>query len=271
MEHGIITIFFMASLPFISGKDRGFRRLLSGHQPVYLPGIILFNKIAASDIFMFVGHCQYAKKSWQSRNRIRLHDEEFWLTVPVKTAGHFEQAINNTEILGNQWKRKHVGSIRQAYQHRPFFSQYFPAIEAVLLSPHATLGDLNIALIKQILDWLGIITPIVDSREYDIRGNKTDMLISMCEAVGADAYLSNEGSRAYVNEKQMAEAGIQHCWQVFTHPIYDQGANADFLPYMSVIDLMFNLGPVARELVPQSGFVEPGKLSRVTTHSRATP
>src|SRR5689334_17350626 len=87
--------------------------LLSGHQPVYLPGIILLNKIALSDLFMFVGHCQYVKKSWHSRNRIALRKQELWLAVPVKTAGLFEQVINETYLANEIWKRKHLGSIRQ--------------------------------------------------------------------------------------------------------------------------------------------------------------
>ena len=43
--------------------------ILSGHQPVYLPGIQLFNKIALSDKFMFVGHCAFEDGSWHNRNR----------------------------------------------------------------------------------------------------------------------------------------------------------------------------------------------------------
>ena len=45
--------------------------ILSAHQPVYLPGIILFGKIAISDVFMFLGHVQFSRTSWQTRNRVR--------------------------------------------------------------------------------------------------------------------------------------------------------------------------------------------------------
>jgi len=83
--------------------------ILSGHQPVYLPGIILFNKIALSDAFMFVGHCQYTQKSWQTRNRIRLGEGEHWLSVPVMKFRALGQSINDTEILDEHWKKKHLG------------------------------------------------------------------------------------------------------------------------------------------------------------------
>lgn len=230
--------------------------ILSGHQPVYLPGIILFNKIALSDAFIFVGHCQYTQKSWQTRNRIRLGEVEHWLSVPVKKSGRFGQSINDTEILDEHWKKKHLGSIRQAYGKRPYFDQYYPELEALILRGSASLGDLDIAIIRKIVDWLEIPTRILDSRDYSIVGNKTDMLISMCEAVGADHYLSNEGSRDYVDEKAMADAGTQHCWQIFEHPIYEQGCT--FVENLSVIDLLFNVGPAAREIVRNCGRIEPG-------------
>ncbi len=231
--------------------------ILSGHQPVYLPGIILFNKIALSDVFMFVGHCQYTQKSWQTRNRIRLGNDEHWLSVPVKKSGRFGQSINDTEILDDHWKKKHLGSIRQAYGKRPYFDKYYPELEGLILNGTNRLGDLDIGIIKRVVDWLEIPTKIVDSREFPVAGNKTDMLISMCQAVGADHYLSNEGSRDYVDEKLMADEGIQHCWQIFEGPVYDQGSA--YVGNMSVIDLLFNVGPAARSIVHDCGRIEPGR------------
>lgn len=230
--------------------------ILSGHQPVYLPGIILFSKIFLSDAFMFVGHCQYVRKSWHSRNRIRVRDGEYWLSIPVKTAGHFCQSINNTEILDEYWKKKHLGSILQTYRKRPFFDLYYPDLENLILKSNSKLGDLNITLIRRIINWLEIPTMILDSRDYQIVGNKTDMLISMCESVGADHYLSNEGSRDYVDEKLMADSGIQHCWQIFNHPFYEQGLT--FMGNLSVVDLLFNVGPMAHEVVRDCGRMELG-------------
>ena len=49
----------------------GVEVILSGHQPVYLPGIVVLTKIALSDACMLVGHCQFQNKSWHSRNYIR--------------------------------------------------------------------------------------------------------------------------------------------------------------------------------------------------------
>jgi len=230
--------------------------LLSGHQPVYLPGLILFNKIALSDRFMFVGHVQLTLKSCQVRNRIRVRDEPLFLSVPVHKAGRFGQAIDEAEIDGTLWKRKHLGSIRQGYGRRPFFATYYPMVEEVLCRDWKTLGALNRALIRLFLDLLGITTPILDSRDLEIEGHKTDMLVSMCRAAGADRYLSNQGARAYVDEAALAAAGLRHHWQLFEHPVYGQGA--PFLPDLSVLDLLFNCGaPAAAALVRACGRAGP--------------
>ncbi|MCF8473597.1 MAG: WbqC family protein [Emcibacter sp.] len=227
--------------------------ILSGHQPVYLPSIHLFNKIALSDKFMFVGHCQFVNKNWHSRNYIRNGKESQILTVPVLKTGRFGQSISETVINGDHWKRKHLGSIKNAYQKRPYFKDYFPAIEELINRPWIYLGDLNIALVVQFLEWLKIDVPIFYSENHKISGHKTDMLISMCQAMGADHYLSNEGARSYVEEARMSEVGICHLWQDFSHPEYGQGA--DFIPNLSIIDCLFNMGPASRDIVIKAGTI----------------
>jgi hypothetical protein len=224
---------------------------LSGHQPVYLPGIILFSKIAMSDAFMFVGHCQYSPKSWHTRNRIRNGEGEIFLSVPVVKAGRFGQSINDTEIDNQHWKKKHLASISHAYHRRPFFPEYFPELEALLSCPWTSLGAMNMAIIRMMLAWFELDTPILDSTNYDIQGQKTDMLIAMCRAAGADRYLSNLGAQVYVDENEMRRHGIEHYWQDFVHPVYEQGA--PFLPNMSAIDLAFNVGPRAGEIIRTCG------------------
>ena len=229
--------------------------ILSGHQPVYIPGIIFFNKMALSDMFMYVGHLQFSPKSWQQRNRIFLNGKEHMLTVPVIKADRFGQRIDEVKLCDEPWRRKHLGSIRQAYIKRPYFDKYYPEFESVLNKKYESIGLLNRALIELIKGWLEINTPIVESYAYpNIQGSKTDLLIQMCESVGANQYLSNEGARVYVDEQLMSTRGIQHCWQKFMHPIYEQGHQ--FLSNTSALDIIFNLGPHAGSIVRSAGTID---------------
>ncbi len=224
--------------------------MLSGHQPCYLPGIILFNKIALSDAFMFVGHCQYTPKSWHSHNYIRTGK----LSVPV----HKATSINETMVCGDFWRGKHLKSIVATYRSYPFFSRYFFELQGMLDQGDSSLGRMNMELINCILDWLDIRTRMLDSEHFGIKAHKTEMLIEMCQSVSADEYLSNEGSRDYVDEELLAANGIKHRWQKFKDPDYGQKRlviDGKEQP-LSVLDLLFSKGPEAGEIVKKAGYVD---------------
>ena len=126
--------------------------ILSAHQPVYLPGIILFGKIAISDVFMFLGHVQFSRTSWQTRNRIRNENSEQFLSVPVLHKGRFGQSIDQVEIARHDWKKKYLKSIYFTYKDRPFFDMYYPDLEEILNLEWKLLSDLNVYIIKKILE-----------------------------------------------------------------------------------------------------------------------
>ncbi len=219
--------------------------MLSGHQPVYLPGIQLFNKITLSDCFMFTGRCQYSHKSWQKRNYIKTG----MLSMPISSLG---LSINETVIGGGVWRKKHIKSLELAYGKSEFFEDYFPEVKEIIEYPWNGLASLNECLIELFMDWLDIMVPTYC--DTWVEGHKTDMLISMCRVVGADQYLSNEGARAYVDEVKMAEAGITHHWQKFTPPDYGQSKNIND-GQLSVLDLLFMKGPGAAKIVRECGYV----------------
>ncbi len=230
--------------------------LLSGHQPVYLPGIILFNKIAISDAFMFTGHNQYAQYSWHARNKIRVQDAPCTISVPVLRKNRLGQSINETKFVDMHWRRKHLRTMEQSYRKRPYFDKYFPDITELLMRDWRSLGEMDMVIITSIMEWLEIDTPVYDSRDYAIEGAKTDMAISMCRALNADSLLLNEGSRAYLEEEKVASSGIQTYWQVFEHPNYDQGRA--FIENLSIVDLLFNVGEESCEIVRSCGRAQIG-------------
>ena len=239
--------------PHPSSPHRRDNMITAAHQPVYLPGIIFFNKLALCDAFIFLSDVQLSRgRSWQTRNRIRQGSEAGFLSVPVKRKGRSDQRIYNTIILSdNDWQRRHVASIQHAYGKRPYFSQYFPSLAAIIEQPWSTLADLNIALIRHLAIHFGLSPKWYDSREFELPDGKNERLVALARALGSDTYISNPGSTMYVNESTFAAGGVRHLWQHFEHPVYEQGA--PFLTNLSVIDLLFNLGPNAASVIRASG------------------
>ena len=58
--------------------------ILTAHQPVYLPWLGLFHKIASAGVFVSFDQVQYLPKDWNNRNRIKTATGPIWLTVPVR-------------------------------------------------------------------------------------------------------------------------------------------------------------------------------------------
>ena len=57
--------------------------ILTAHQPVYLPWLGLFHKIALADQFISFDQVQYLPKDWNNRNKIKTPSGGIWLSVPV--------------------------------------------------------------------------------------------------------------------------------------------------------------------------------------------
>lgn len=226
-------------------------RTLSAHQPVYLPGLILFHKIALSDVFVLLPDVQFQRHSWQQRNRVRNGQEAIFLSVPVRKSGDLHRTIRQTEIADEPWRKKHLTTLKQVYGKRPFFDAYFPAIEALIERDYANLSDLNCALIRHFCAVLELEAEILDSAALDHEGESQDRLISLCHAAGADAYLSNVGAASYVDEAGFTAKGVTHYWQAFTPPQYSQGK--PFIANLSIVDALFNLGPDTAALVRACG------------------
>lgn len=233
--------------------------ILVGHQPEYLPYIGFFSKVAQADAFMFVDHVQYLKKSFQNRNRVRVApgaDGWTWLTVPIKSHDRQFQKITDVEIdVTKAWGEKHWKTIELNYKSTPFFKDYKDFFEDVYKREWEKLADVNETITRYLFKQLLIDVPMYKSSDYTFHGAKTDMIIEMCEAVGADTYLSGVGAKAdgYVEEEKFIARGMKHKFANFTHPEYPQKFKP-FVPYLSVIDLLFNCGSESATIIRQASY-----------------
>jgi hypothetical protein len=122
-------------------------------------------------------------------------------------------------------------------------------LESILLGKsHATLAALNLEILRFLMRSLGIETPIVKASDYVFQGAKSERVLDMCRQLKADVYIFGAQGRDYANVNQFLAAGVKPCFQEYRHPTYRQ-LHGEFLPYMSVIDLLFNEGPRSRDIL----------------------
>ena len=217
--------------------------ILTAHQPVYLPWLGLFHKIALADRFCIFDIAQYQTKDFNNRNKIKTNAGPIWLSVPVESKNHFEKKLSDIKIVNDGWNRKHFKSIDLAYKKAPYYSHYIGQLEGILASKTYTyLADLNLATLDFGLRSLGIDVPIVTASEHDFEGAKSDLVLDMCRKLGANGYIFGAQGRNYAEVDSFVNCGINVEFQEYKHPQYSQLHGA-FEPNMSVIDLLFNVGP----------------------------
>lgn len=213
------------------------------HQPQFMPWLGYLDKIDQADLFIVLDTVQFTKNEWQNRNRIRTANGWQWLTVPVLQ--HFGQRINEVAINPTaSWRTQHLRALDMHYARAPYRDQYVTALRELYGQPWERLCDLNLAVIRWLLQSFGITTPIRGASEWTAREEPTDRLVDLCRAVGATHYLAGPGADGYMDKPRFEESGVRLEMQAFHHPVYRQ-VYEPFEPNLSAIDLLFLQGPGA--------------------------
>lgn len=227
--------------------------ILTTHQPIFLPWPGFFHKAAHAQCMVLLDDVQFPwGKSWMNRNRLKDENGTVWLTVPVWKKGRGLQSIRNVEICNErEWRRKHLRCIRQNYANAPYFDEYFAAIESIYGQDHALLADFNIDLIRYFWKALSIDTELLRQSDLGIEGGGTELLVKICERMGADRLLIFPITGKYLDIAEMHRHGIEIRMMRFRPPVYPQ-LWGEFIYNLSILDMLLNCGPVSRTIVTRA-------------------
>lgn len=221
-------------------------------QPTYLPWSGYFGLMLEVDLFIFLDSVQFSRRSWQQRNQIKGSQGAQWLTIPVLSKGKRDQLISDVEIdVSGKYFDKHKLSMANAYAKCPYFDLIAEIVFPFLDHKEKNLAELNIKLITELSKSLNVDTRFVRSSTLYQQGYKADLLASLCAEVGATEYVSPPGSKEYMQKSSAFESyGVKTRFFDYSHPIYKQ-PHGEFLPFMSVVDMLFNCGLESYQLIRQ--------------------
>jgi hypothetical protein len=214
-------------------------------QSNYIPWKGYFDIIGMVDEFIIYDEVQYTKNDWRNRNKIKTPKGIQWITIPVYQR-NLLQRISETVTSDPKWKQKNWSTLKTNYGRAPFFKLYAPQFEEFYTNFNSPfLSEINVYLLKLICEILKIKTSITNSAAYQLSGNPTEKLVSLCIQAGASTYLSGPAAKTYLEEDYFKKAGIQVEWMDYTnYPEYSQL----YMPFehgVSILDLLFNTGPDA--------------------------
>jgi len=211
-------------------------------QSNYLPWIGYFKLISKVDYFVFYDSVQYTKNDWRNRNKIIIDNSSKWLTIPIKYRFSEKRRIDEIDLPQNGWEKEHLKKIEYAYKSTDYFSEFFPVLQEEILKNYSTLSELNKNLIIKFSSLLNIETKFINF-SLDLNLSKNLRLIDACKKLCAQEYFTTPKALNYLDVQLFRDNKIGLRVIDFNSCLreYDQKSHL-FDPYVSFIDLLFNLG-----------------------------
>lgn len=219
-------------------------------QPFYLPYSGVFEQVRHADKWVIYDDVQFVRRNWQSRNKIKTQNGTRWLTVPVQHDRG--QAIVDAEIADQHWRDEHWSAIHHAYARAPHHAWVEENLRAFYERDWSHLAELNVETFMTLCDMVEVGAEFIRSSEHHLPGSGTERILNYCLELGASNYLSGPSARNYLDEESFADRGIELEYFDFEHPTYSQ-LHGEFVPYLSVIDLLANEGPRSGEVLVGHG------------------
>lgn len=186
----------------------------------YLPCIQFFSTILHFDEIVLESHEHYVKQSYRNRCYILGANKVEALIVPVLD-GNKKILVKDIRIDYQQrWTDIHWRTIKAAYGKAPFFEFFGDYFQQVLQKKPQYLWDLNYEILTICLKLLQIKKTISLTMNYEKDPENTVF-----------------DARGLINPKKASETGIYY------HPVaYQQNFGNEFVPDLSIIDLLFCRG-----------------------------
>lgn len=186
----------------------------------YLPPVEYFLKIASPGNILIEKEENYIKQTYRNRCYILSAHGPQLLSVPVYRGSIHKTCLKDIKIdYSKRWQQVHTGAIRSSYGASPFFLHYFEEMERIINQNHQYLIDLNSDLLRLMLGYLRIKKKIVFTDHFIPQGNHpSDFRYIIKPKSSVQSYIPKE------------------YFQVFEE-------RTGFVPGLSIIDLLFNMGP----------------------------
>lgn len=189
----------------------------------YLPTVRYMSVLAKYGAAIIEQHETFPKQTFRNRTTIATGNGLMMLNVPVsRPSGNHTTTAEMVVSYHEPWNIRHWRAIASAYNAAPYFLYYKDELDEILMHRYDHLLHLNEALLHYLLKKLKITCQLEYSQTF-IR--ETESYIDLRDSLTA--------------KRDNPDNTYPHYSQVFEN-------RHGFLPNLSVIDLLFNLGPEAK-------------------------
>lgn len=201
--------------------------------PTYLGSVYQYALFYRSKRIVMEQHSFYEKKTFRNRTLIMAANGPLTLSVPVEKPAKIKTCEKDILLsYDTPWQANHWRSIVSAYQSSPFFEYYADEFEPFYSKRFKFLIDFNLQLMQTVCENIGLACELFLSDNYI--GQTTDMLD-----------LRQLASTKFSYDIATPNYTVHPYWQVFKEKY-------GFVPHLSIVDLLFCMGPESIEVLRKS-------------------
>lgn len=189
--------------------------------PLYLAPIPLYAYIYSARKVLIDTYTPFTKQTYRNRSSIATESGVQPLTIPVIHNG--VQPMRDVRISehGN-WRHQHWNALSSAYRKSPFFDYYADDFAHFYEERDGFLMDFNLRLHATVCALLGIETTVEEAAKEPMKTEENEI----------------------IDLRSLARPNILADSNLAATPYYQVFAQRNgFIPHLSIVDLLFNMGP----------------------------
>jgi len=191
----------------------------------YFPPIEYWLAIFQHKEVLIEAHENYQKQSYRNRCRVLGPNGVQDLNIPIAKSGKLKTPIREVQIFDDGlWQKIHWKSIETAYNSSPFFLHYADYFEGLYTQKPATLFEFNKSIMEAVIEILEIDVKLGITQSYQKEYPAASDFRELIHPKKEGPFYQQLVQKNYI--------------QVFSE-------RHSFAPNLSILDLIFNLGPDA--------------------------
>ena len=198
-------------------------KIVTGHQPAFLPWVGLLHKVMIADVFIFMDVAKFRKRAFMHRNKIQINDSPHFIGLKLNQESD-KQYCHEVSISNS-----HENNLEEIYNKIIFTYQkykYFKDLDLFLVKSFDNskyyLNDICIAQLNTLCDIMDIKTQIIKESsiiDFEItkRISASERLLMHATKTSAKIYITGINSKDYLDASIFKSKKIFHRVQNFNY------------------------------------------------------
>lgn len=213
-------------------------------QPYFFPYIGYYQLVSAVDTFILLDDVNFIMRGWINRNNILLNGNAYLFSIPLDKPSQNKLICDTKLNFPESEKLKFLKTIGLAYKKAPYFNDFYPIFEELILKKDDDLTNFILESFIKISEYLGIKTKFLRSSEIEKDNSlkAQDRIIEICTKLNTELYINLSGGKELYNKKDFEDKNMElkFIHTDFEKIKYKQFKN-EFIQCLSFLDIiMFN-------------------------------